>query len=76
MKFKKKPIVIEAEQYVQGSDNVPEGVTIDPQGIPRIDLEGGIGSLIVLNGDFIVTGLAGERYPVRPARFWEIYEAV
>jgi len=75
MKFRKKPVVVEPEQYIKGHEKVPEGVRIDPEGHATIDL-GASGILVVQDGDFIITGLAGERYPVHPARFWEIYEAV
>ena len=59
--YRKKPIVIEAEQ------NTSEGaVYIDTlEGKMRAD-----------PGDWIITGVKGERYPRKPDIFEETYEAV
>ena len=59
MKFRKKPVVIEAEQV-----NAPvEIVTLE--GTMRAD-----------PGDWIITGVKGERYPCKPDIFAATYEPV
>jgi hypothetical protein len=58
-KFRKKPVVIEAERT-----SVP---------VPINTLEG---VMLAEPGDWIVTGTQGERYPVKPHIFEQIYELV
>jgi hypothetical protein len=73
MKFRKKPIIIEAEQCDIYADKFPQGV-YSRGGQEWIDtLEG---PLKVSNGDWIITGVKGERYPCKPDIFEAIYEAV
>lgn len=68
-KYRKKPIVIEAVQWF------PEK-KID--GVYVIGLEGYIetleGEMIVRPGDWIITGVKGEKYPCNPDIFEMIYE--
>lgn len=74
MLFRKKPVVVEAEEYRKGGV-VPKGVIVQQhKGEPWAFIETEAGRLAVEDGDFIVTGLGGERYPVKAVRFWEIYE--
>ncbi len=82
-KYRKKPIVIEAIQYhdsMRREDSLPEGVVIvywgdGPLGdgdFPTIHtLEG---DHIVMDGDWIITGVAGERYPCKPDIFAATYD--
>lgn len=74
-KFRKKPVVIEAEQFfINGI--WPEGVLRDPgdhQGAYISTLEG---RMTVSEGDWVIVGVAGERYPCKPAIFEATYEAV
>jgi hypothetical protein len=68
MKFRKKPVVIEAEQYRSGLEDGFEN------GIPYIEtLEG---KHYITKGDWIVTGVKQERYPVKNDIFEITYEAV
>ena len=79
MKYRKKPVVVEAVQFQpfkQKSD--PEGVCrcndVPLGGQPHIHtLEG---HHIVTPGDFIITGVKGEHYPCKPDIFAATYEAV
>ena len=82
MKFRKKPVVIEAEMFSDTKPDlsVPAGVCVDmcgPHGIenrPHIHtLEG---PMLVSNGDWIITGVKGEKYPCKPDIFALTYEAV
>lgn len=77
MKFRKKPVVIEASVFYENSPaGWPLGVYKDstsPTGF-RIDtLEG---SHEVTEGDWIITGVKGERYPCKPDIFEATYERV
>ena len=81
-KFRKKPVVIEAVQLTADvfevdhpSDLHLTGVIYDPvnrcaeirtlEGVMRADL-----------GDWIITGVKGERYPCKPDIFVATYESV
>ena len=77
MKFRKKPLVIEAEQWFPGKEI--EGVftklknlDIDMVVNPYIDtLEG---RMQVFPGDWIITGVKGEKYPCKQDIFEMTYE--
>ncbi len=90
MKFRKKPIIVEAEQFIEGKHK-PKGVVevaIDPRTETivfkrsRRALEVGFGIRtlegwsIVSNKDWIVTGINGERYPVKDDIFKKTYQEV
>jgi len=81
MKFRKKPVVIEATQWFPGVkiEGVEEGVYVDGPFVglkyASVDtLEGRV--LNVSPGDWIITGIKGERYPCKPDIFEATYEAV
>ena len=85
-KFRKKPVVIEAQQFFSRSRNLPAGVNY---GYPKAEgdfsphplddkywvstLEG---PLHVSDGDWIITGVKGERYPCKPDVFAMTYDPV
>jgi hypothetical protein len=77
MKFRKKPVVIEATQFwINTPDGWPQGVYKDsasPTGYGIDTLEG---SHQVTEGDWIITGVKGEMYPCKPDIFAMTYEAV
>ena len=72
MKFRKKPVVIEATQWFKMGDHPavrPGTIT----GLPLIDtLEG---EHYVTPGDWIITGVKGEHYACKPDIFEMTYEA-
>lgn len=69
-KYRKKPVVIDAQQWNEGEPWV-EGM-VNCEGIPVIEtLEG---DLKVSPGDYIITGVKGERYPCKPDIFEATYE--
>lgn len=72
--FRKKPIIVNAEQYLPREDQIPEGVVITRGGEARIATPAG--AVIVFDGDWIITGVEGERYPCSPSIFAQTYEAV
>lgn len=78
-KFRKKPIVIDAEQFVPGKhvpddlQSLPPHVNDAPPGALWIGtLEGGH---VASPGDWIITGVRGERYPCKPDIFEATYES-
>ena len=77
-KFRKRPVVVEAEQWFPGEPvaGVIEGEYWDDDRVfpARIEtLEGWMG---VNTGDFIIRGVKGERYPCKPDIFEMTYEPV
>lgn len=96
MKYRKKPVVIEAEQFnlppAMPDGKLPDGVTcirIDPDDgrilcevTKNQDVEGnlafGIKTLegwhVVSDGDWIITGIKGEKYPCKDDIFKATYE--
>ena len=79
MKFRKKPVVIEATQWFKDGDHPAVFMRNDPYTysnmlVAWIDtLEGGH---VVSVGDWIITGVQGEHYPCKPDIFEMTYEPV
>jgi hypothetical protein len=89
MKYRKLPVIIDAEVYHRGledgfekCDSVTCGTfrnfnkTCDDctYGLPYIlTLEG---KMFITDGDFIITGVKGEKYPCKPDIFNMTYEEV
>jgi len=86
-KYRKKPVVIDAEQWFP--DKPVEGVgypvvDTDPfmvpfhqvHGFDRGWIETLEGGHVVSPGDWIITGVKGERYPCKPDIFEMTYEPV
>lgn len=73
MKYRKKPITVEVERFLPELKLWPEGV-YEENGAYYIDtLEG---RHVVTSGDWIITGVKGERYPCKPDVFEKTYELV
>lgn len=77
MKYRKKPVVIEAEQYNNGVITF----FLNPAlcfGCGEIDHSPHIhtmeGPLKVVDGDWIIQGVKGEFYPCKPDIFEQTYE--
>ena len=85
--FRKKPVVIEAEQFLPG-DGVRVGVdtfsahgktwTILDSSIvgPHVEIETAEGVMMAGYGDWIIKGVKGELYPCKPDIFDLTYEPV
>ena len=78
MKFRKRPVVIDAEQFFPDRKPWPEGVETRT---PLLSgLAWGIETLegwhVVSPSDWIVTGIKGERHPCRADIFELTYERV
>lgn len=92
MKFRKKPVVIEATQWFKMGDHpkviqawcTPEGNITDPNlancfgvhATPYPAIETLEGLMGVTAGDFIITGVKGEHYACKPDIFEMTYEKV
>lgn len=81
MKYRKKPVIIEAEQWMGHQPNHsyvsknPDrfGVYIEGNNYYIDTLEG---RHTVTKGDWIITGVKGEKYPCKPDIFEMTYEPV
>lgn len=81
MKFRKKPIVIEAEQFVvdmydEDKTHVPVGVYPDVTSSTGYSIDTLEGTHEVTKGDWIITGVKGEKYPCKNDIFLLTYEKV
>ena len=92
-RFRKKPVVIEAVQWVPGvNDDVVESIGMINRGDRETTVHTDQGAHTVLPGngliptlegphlvgpgDWIITGVAGERYPCKPDIFEATYDPV
>ncbi len=88
MKYRKKPIVIEATQWNPINDSFHRPSIGRPDKLGVVWLYGAKGELangristlegdfIVAFGDWIITGVKGEKYPRKPDIFEQTYEKV
>lgn len=78
-KYRKKPIVIEAVQW-HGWKEGPHNLGIKLIRAKSLSRRGRIGTLEggheVTPGDWIITGIKGEKYPCKPDIFEATYEKV
>jgi hypothetical protein len=81
MKFRKKPVVIDAELYdgtttsvevIMGMGGTRE-INNSPEGLYIVTLEG---TMKADKGDWIIKGVKGELYPCKPDIFEATYEEV
>jgi hypothetical protein len=74
--YRKRPVVVGAVQYRVGGV-LPEGVRIvDHMGVEFAVIDTLEGQMTVSDGDYVITGVKGERYPCKPDIFAATYEAV
>ncbi len=86
MKYKKKPIIIEAEQFVVWDlKKIPPFVDLhgvkfpiykDDNNQPYVIIPTLEGQHIASHLDFIIKGIQGELYPCKPDIFEKTYEEV
>lgn len=86
MKYRKKPVVIEAIQFEDNSDRIIEihefmgGDTIrvnyEDKDNPYLKIETLEGIMKASVGDYIIKGVNGEFYPCKPDIFEKTYERV
>lgn len=78
MKYRKKPVVIEAVRFFNTAD-IHEfcGNKVREQvGKDYLEIETLEGIMRAIKGDFIIKGVNGEFYPCKPDIFEKTYEAV
>jgi hypothetical protein len=87
MKFRKKPVVIEAMQFKFGMDSEAVNqfigdssqefsfTTGDGESLIGIEIETLEGTMAVSPDDWIIKGIKGEFYPCKPDIFAASYEA-
>lgn len=75
-RFRKKAVVISAEQFFPGISRIEdvEQKGFAPEGGPLFVMQTLEGEMRVRPGDWIITGVAGERYPCRADIFSATYE--
>jgi hypothetical protein len=79
-KYRKKPVIIEAEQFFQ--DEYDAIGTLPIGACDCANLKGGVhchtleGLLTVSHEDWVITGVQGEHYPCKPDIFAATYEPV
>ena len=83
MKYRKKPVVIEAVQFFDNTDCLSEladfmgGVALSYEtDKPLLVIETLEGTMAANEGDYIIKGVNGEFYPCKPDIFEKTYEAV
>jgi len=75
MKFRKKPVVVEATQWFKDGDHP----AVRPSRFTQVTKRLGVidtleGEMVVTPGDWIITGIKGEHYPCKPDIFAATYE--
>ena len=80
-RFRKKPVVVEAVQFTQamydGGDPLPDGVDghgADDTGRRLYSVRTLNGRVSISVGEWIITGVKGEKYPCEPDIFERTYE--
>ncbi len=88
MKFRKKPVIIEAVQFLPGEKYLKNIAQLASESSNRVDLltmEGAYPQLFIETlegrmearvGDWVIKGVNGELYPCKPDIFEATYEKV
>jgi hypothetical protein len=80
MKYRKKPVVIEAVQFKgRNSADIHEfcgDKVLEPVGEEYLEIVTLEGNMRATPGDFIIKGVNGEFYPCKPDIFEKTYEPV
>lgn len=77
-KYRKKPVVIEAEQFLNSADihEFCKDKVREPVGKNYLEIETLEGIMRANEGDYIIKGVNGEFYPCKPDIFEKTYELV
>lgn len=87
MKFRKKPVVVEAVQFLPYRKSYDEIARLAVNGIravqilerddglPQLFIDTLEGQMEAKIGDWIIKGISGEIYPCKPDIFYATYEA-
>ena len=75
-KYRKKPVVVEAFQWLSSMGEVGGVVRSSGKNVFTYEIKTLEGRHIVSTGDWIITGVKGEKYPCKPDIFEATYELV
>ena len=76
MKYRKKPVIIEAEQYLLPGKRI-DGVCYEIcNQLGKAHIHTLEGVMVIHIGDWVITGVEGEKYPCKPGIFEKTYEKV
>lgn len=84
MKYRKKPVVIEAIQFLDNTDRLCElsefmgqvRVSYEDRENPKLLIETLEGEMAASVGDYIIKGVNGEFYPCKSDIFYKTYKMV
>lgn len=85
MKYRKKPVIIEAVQFYDNPDSLTKlsSLGLDPVNVsyaipsmPVLKIETLEGTMTATEGDYIIKGVQGEFYSCKPDIFEQTYEEV
>ena len=82
MKYRKKPVVIEAIQFFDNTERIVEisnfmgeiRINYENPKKPILKIDTLEGEMIANEGDYIIKGVKGEFYPCKPDIFEQTYE--
>jgi hypothetical protein len=77
-KYRKKPVVIEAELFINSADihEFCKDKVREPVGKDYLEIETLEGVMRANKGDYIIKGVSGEFYPCKPDIFKATYEEI
>jgi len=73
-KYRKKAVILDAERFLLRHDSWPDGVyhrKIDGKDLYFVDTKNG--TVRIFDGDMVVVGIRGERYPIDHDLFLETH---
>ena len=83
LKFKKKPVEIEAMQFTDESKDCVRNwvrcntaANFSPNGDPELHIQTLEGVMVASLGDWVIKGIKGEYYPCKPDIFSATYEPI
>lgn len=74
MKYRKKPVVVEARQFLKDDPSTWHPKIVRYTKADRFWINTLEGAMEVSDGDWIITGIKGETYPCKPDVFEATYE--
>lgn len=75
-KFRRKPVVIEAEQFRPDTSPWPEGVIVNEFSFTGYSVDVNHGTIPTFPGDWIITCTNNRKHPCNPDIFKQFYEPV
>ena len=85
MKYRKKPVVVEAVQFLDTDESILKlsELGLNPVQVDYADLHNPVlkietleGLMVAAEGDYIIKGVQGEFYPCKPDIFEQTYDVI